>query len=1271
MTSITVTPASPSISKGSAESFTATGHYAGGSTQNVTNSVTWTSSNAAVASISNSSGSQGLASGLAQGTSTITASYGSVAGSTVLTVGPAALVSLAVTPANPSLARGATEPFTATGTYTDGSTQNLTSSSVWTSSNTAVATIGNSGGSPGLAQSLAQGMTTITAMVGAINGSTVLTVGPPTLVSLALTPANGSIALGTTQQLVATGTFTDGSTQNLSTQVTWASSALTVATVSNVSGSQGLVTSAGIGTTTVSATSGSITGSTAVTVTPATLVSIAVTPAIPSIALGTTQQFTATGTFTDGSFQNISNSVQWGSSSSAVATMSNTSGTQGLATSVGTGTTAITATSGLISGSTTLAVTSATLVSVTLSPPNSLIALGTTQPLSATGTFTDGSQQALTSSATWSSSDAGVATVSPTGLVTAVAVGTTTITASSGSVSGSTTLTVGSAGLVSIAVSPASASIALGTSQQFTATGTFTDGSYQNITSIVYWTSSAAGVATVSDSAPTVGLASSVGTGATSITATSGSITGSAVLTVTPAALVAISVAPQNPSIPLGTTQQFAATGTFTDGSNQDITASATWSSSSVMVAIVSNTAGTQGLSTSAGVGTTTITATLGALAASTVLTVNNPQLVSIAIGPLNPVVTLGATQQFSATGTYTDGSKQDVTASATWSSSNPGIAGVNVTGLATTSGVGSTTIAATVGAVSSSTILTVTSAEPVLMSITVTPSSPSISAGMTQQFTATGNYSDGSTQNLTTSASWSSSNPAVAAISNSAGSQGFANTSTQGSTTIIATAGLISGTATLTVMAPALVSISISPATASILVGQTQQFTAAGTFTGGSTSDVTGLATWASSNTTSVVIQSAGQTNPGLASAQEASPSLTVSATYGGQSATAIVTVSNPITPINDLGADFYLGLYQGGFYPGGSNTEPTQHGIDGATFAGQIQPLNTSGNPSSSGAIVVVSEGMSVALSEFTSFVKLANSSGMLASGVVLLNEATSNNDACIWITGTAGVQPTCCMVPGNQCASNGLGNPPANQYDRICGNLPSNGRSCNQVQAVWIDTDNGNDHSYMWGCFLGGSGANTVYVLCNSLDPNSISNNSYQLTDALNLEWELGQEVRASKLRFPNLKQVFLSSRAYAGYCTSNCASPEPKAYEVAFAIKWLIQAQIDQCPTSACTGPIDPVAGDMGYTNAAWVDWSYDTNVTGVQQAYLWANGDSPRSDGLVWCHGGTVPQAAPCGSEEDFVGPDWLHMSTVGGDKAGQLILNFFLNSTYTAGWFRK
>jgi Bacterial Ig-like domain (group 2) len=172
--------------------------------------------------------------------------------------------------------------------------------------------------------------------------------------------------------------------------------------------------------------------------TPKNLVSIAVTPANPSIPKGAAQQFTATGTYSDGSIQNLTNTATWSSSNASVATINST----GLATGVGNGNSTIQATSGSVTGSTTLIVTTAVLSSIAVTPANPSIRKGTSQQFTATGSYSDGSTQNLTSSVTWSSSNTSVATISSTGLASGVGPGNSTIQAVSGPVSGSTTLTV-------------------------------------------------------------------------------------------------------------------------------------------------------------------------------------------------------------------------------------------------------------------------------------------------------------------------------------------------------------------------------------------------------------------------------------------------------------------------------------------------------------------------------------------------------------------------------------------------------------------------------------------------------------------------------------------------------------------------------------------------------------------------------------------------------------------------------------------------------------
>lgn len=267
------------------------------------------------------------------------ATTGIVSSPATLTVTTATLQSIAVTPANATLAAGGTQQFTAMGTFSDGGTQDITRDVSWTTTNAGVVAIGQSTGvaigqGPGTAQIAAT-------LGGVLSLPSTVTVTAAVLQSIAVTPASASLAKGATQQLTATGTFSDGSTQNVTTTATWASSNTTTATVGS---GTGLVVGVAQGTTQISATLGSVVSpNAAMTVTSATLQAIAVTPASFTIAKGTSGQFTAAGNYTDGTKQNLTTAVTWSSTPSSVGTIgANT----GLAFGAGAGTAQITATQG-------------------------------------------------------------------------------------------------------------------------------------------------------------------------------------------------------------------------------------------------------------------------------------------------------------------------------------------------------------------------------------------------------------------------------------------------------------------------------------------------------------------------------------------------------------------------------------------------------------------------------------------------------------------------------------------------------------------------------------------------------------------------------------------------------------------------------------------------------------------------------------------------------------------------------------------------------------
>ncbi len=597
ISSIEVSPAGATFALGTSQTFRATAIYSDSTTADVSDQVTWSVLDSGVASINAS----GVASSVATGSTSVVASLGDGSAEASFTVSAAELTSIQITTAGGnSVADGQTKQYTATGIFSDATTQDITTQVTWSSNDVAVATISNVGGDEGLATAVATGTCFILADLNGITDAIALTVTGATLTSIQVTPSIPSVALGLSKQFTATGIFSDASTSDLTASVTWSSATPAVATMGGA-GSEGLAQSVSVGTSVITASSGAISDSTTLTVTAATLVSLAVTPANGSKADGLTQQFTATGTFTDASTSDLTTSVVWSSSNVADVTISNAGGSKGLATAVDPGVVTITATSGAISGSTGFTVTNAELVSIDINPSSTVKAKGLTEPLSATGNYTDGSAVDITADVTWNSSDVSIATVSNAGgsegLATAIDIGTVTIDAEMNGISGNATFETTVEELVSVAVTASTNTIVKSDTLNLTATGTYTDGSTQNITGSVTWSSSNGGVATVNAG---TGVVTAVTNGVATISAAAPLVI-AGTITLTVIKLSSIAVTPGSPTFDMGATQQYVATGTYSNGSTRVITTTVTWASSDTATATIN---ASTGVATGVNVGT-------------------------------------------------------------------------------------------------------------------------------------------------------------------------------------------------------------------------------------------------------------------------------------------------------------------------------------------------------------------------------------------------------------------------------------------------------------------------------------------------------------------------------------------------------------------------------------------------------------------------------------------------------------------------------------------
>ncbi len=323
-----------------------------------------------------------------------------------------------------------------------------------------------------------------------------------------------------------------------------------------------------------------------------------------------------------------------------------------------------------------------------------------------------------------------------------------------------------------------------------------------------------------------------------------------------------------------------------------------------------------------------------------------------------------------------------------------------------------------------------------------------------------------------------------------------------------------------------------------------------------------------------------------------------------GGSTASGPPGVATDTTkiPLTDMTADArYLG-FVGSLYPGG-NTVPAAHLAAGTARAKSIAPLDVNGNPSASGHYVLLSIGMSNTTQEFCSTNSAAPCASWSFMGQAAADPAV-NRTTLVMVNGARGGQ-----------AASSWTSPTSPEYDRIRDTwLTPSALSELQVQIAWVKVADAQP---------------TVSL------PSASS-------DAYTLVSEMGTIARTLKQRYPNLQQIFFSNRTYAGYATTTL-NPEPYAYESGFAVKWVVQAQIDQMAQGSVQ---NSRAGDLNYqTVAPWIGWG----------PYLWTRGTAGRSDGLVW-------------TTAD-VESDGTHPSQSGEQKVGRLLLDFFKTSPVTQCWF--
>lgn len=730
------------LPKGTAQQQKVIGHFSNGS-RDVTSSVTWSGTNPSAFTVT----STGMLSAQAEGTGNLTASMNGKQALLPVVVTDADLLRISMHQGNAevqdvSLVKGLSTSLQALGHYSDGTQLDLSSLVVWQSGDATVADVDQKGE----VQAKDQGSAMVSAYFDSQLSYVNIIVVAEELHTISVTPAISQFAKGTSQQYQAWGTMTDGSSRLLTAGVNWSVTDPLLADVN----SDGLVTGLAKGTASVNATVGTISGSAAVSVTGAMLDSLDLSVNSRVIALGEKAQLDVIANFTDGSTQNVTNSVQWNLSGDTQAVHVNGLGE---VSSLSEGDVVISASLKTVdSNQEALRVDAKTVDLVYLKQGDISLPLGTSQELEPMVRYTDRSERALSANElVWVNENDQV--IRFTGnQYSALSVGDSRVSFTyQGQSSAEILVTVDDEELHGLSFSQNQVFLAKGTSLPIVVTGHFTTGS-RDVTHQVVWSSDSPGVFNV----VTPGVVEGYTSGSGSLSVTLLSRSANLPVAVSNAVLDRLEVRTKqglqaSTSLPIGAEQSLIATGYFSDQSQQNMTSLVTWNSTEPTVV----EANQDGIIRGIGAGDESVFARFDAIDSPMFpVTVDPAVLTSVSVTPATPIVANGTQQVFQAWGTYSDGQVNKLTNGVYWSAIDPIIADVdNATGLVTAKSNGSTEVEAQVGQLLGRATVVVTEAN--LTDIIVSLKDASLAVGQQSQATAEAVFSDNSRQDVTRQVNW------------------------------------------------------------------------------------------------------------------------------------------------------------------------------------------------------------------------------------------------------------------------------------------------------------------------------------------------------------------------------------------------------------------------------------------------------------------------------------------------------------------------------------
>ncbi|MGF1803980.1 Ig-like domain-containing protein [Aliivibrio sifiae] len=818
---------------------------------------------------------------------------------------------------------GLTKSFVATGSFTDGSSYDISRYVNWSTSDPKIATISDAGVAKGILSGNVTVIAKNTLNSPSVSGTALLEVKKKTADKVVITSevTEETIAVGLTHQYAAMVIFSNGDTQKVTTDAStiWESSDTSVVEIDDKGAAKGVSVSDKPVTISVAANvdGKEVKSQTELSVSGATVIDLQVTPSSSDIPVGLEQEFKATAILSDGTTKDVTNpDIIWVSSDTTIASADQ----NGVVTGGSYGDVTIKAMGrvkdAFFEGEALLHVSEARIVSAHLTPEAGVVPKGLSIPFSIMAKFTDGTIKDISKNTalTWASKDKKYATINSAGEVTGVKVGNTLIVAK-GVINGfdfneSANIQVKEMGLKALQIAPKGLTIEMGKTGDFVATGIFIDGSERDVTKEVNWSTDKSPVATITTGLPEGnGHATGVRTGKVKIIAIIQddleTFRDTADLTVDAPIWTSLVVTPPSSNVSVGIEQPFKAT-VFTSELSKDVTDTSDWTSSNPKIATVNENVATGVKSGNANIQAVyqykdpTNPKSPISLSGHGVLTVTPSKVEGLQITSDNNAIAVGGKAHFKAEALMADGHVYDVTDDSmiNWRSDTPDIATIT-TGLSKGNGVvngvkGGTVIITARGTYDGDTVigfakLTVSSKE--VRNLIVTPKNASVAKGADLKFQAVVEYIDGTSDDVTSDEAikWESSSEETASIDTKGTAHGIENGST-----FITASGSYNGsvfddTVGLEVTDAAVSDLAIDPPSATVPNGNKTGFTVTATFLNGDKKDVTKEkdTSWLSSNPKVATVDSGMVT--GVSTGD-----VTITALYREHKATASFTVTD-----------------------------------------------------------------------------------------------------------------------------------------------------------------------------------------------------------------------------------------------------------------------------------------------------------------------------------------------------------------------------------------